>query len=92
MKFNPITKGVYSDNGQFLKQMSCPYNVSWVDLQPVNNTARKCSKCDHLIIDTSCLDDAVLVQMLNSNPNACLKLDLNQKNIKIISNGLLEQK
>jgi hypothetical protein len=92
MQFDPITKYLYSDNGIFFKKMYCPYNVNWMELDSTNSTYRKCSKCDHLIVDSKYLDDVDLVHLIESNPNACLRLDMNQENIKIVSNGILDQK
>jgi hypothetical protein len=92
MQFDPITKYVYSDNGTFLKKMYCPYNVNWMELDSSNSSYRKCSKCDHSIVDSKYLDDMDLVRLIENNPNTCLRIDLNQENIKIVSNGILDQK
>jgi hypothetical protein len=72
--------------------MHCPYSVNWMKLDSTNITYRKCSKCDHLIVDSKYLDDMDIVNLIESNPNACLRIDLNQENIKIVSNGILDQK
>jgi hypothetical protein len=53
---------------------------------------RKCATCDHLIIDTEGMTDHELLKTVRQNPDTCLKVDLNQRNIKIISNGILEKK
>ena len=92
MRFDPITKEVYTNNGEFIKKMDCPYKINWDDLEATNSTSRKCSTCDHLIIDTQYLSDDELLKMVTQNPNTCLKIAYNQHNLRIISNGLLEQK
>ena len=92
MKFDPITKNIYSDKDEFIKRMKCPYKMSWDNLETTNSTLRKCSNCDHLIFDTEMLTDNDLLKMVRQNPDICLKIDLNQHNIKIVSNGILEQK
>jgi hypothetical protein len=92
MKFDPITKNIYTDNDDFIKKLNCPYKISWDNLENVNTTMRKCANCDHLIVDTETLLDSDLLKMVGENPEVCLKIDLNQHNLKIVSNANLEQK
>lgn len=92
MKFDPITKDIYTDKDEFVKTMNCPYKMNWDNLEATNSTLRKCAKCDHLIVDTEIVTDDDLLKMVRQNPNTCLKIDLNQQNIKIVSNGILGQK
>ena len=92
MKFNPLTKEVYTDKGEFVKTMNCPYKMIWDKLEPANSSMRKCSNCDYLIIDTAVLTDDDILKIVRQNSDTCLKIDLNQHNIKILSNGILEQK
>jgi hypothetical protein len=92
MRFDPITKEVYSNNGEFIKKMHCPYKINWDNLEATSATSRKCWNCDHHIIDTQYKSDDELLHLVNQNPDTCLKLDLNQHNLQIISNGILEQK
>ena len=92
MKFDPLTKDIYTDKDEFVKTMNCPYKMSWDNLEATSSTLRKCANCDHLIVDTEGLTDDDLLKIVIQNPDTCLKIDLNQLNIKIISNGILEQK
>lgn len=92
MKFDPITKNIFTDKNEFVKKMHCPYTISWDELVVSNSTHRKCSNCDHLILDTAEITDEELLLLVTQNPDTCLKIDLNQENLKIVSNGLLEQK
>ena len=86
MRFDPIKKEVYSDQGEFIKKMNCPYKLNWMNLDATNTTSRKCSNCDRLVVDTKFLSDDELQNMVKQNPNTCLKIDLNQSNLKIIIN------
>ena len=88
MNFNPITKELYASSGQLIKKMKCPYNVNWDNLEVTNIASRKCSVCEHSITDTQFLSDDELLQLVNKQPDTCLKIDLNQHNIKIITNGI----
>jgi hypothetical protein len=92
MKFDPLTKNIYSDNDEFVKTMNCPYKMSWDQLEVTNSSFRKCSNCDHLIVDTEGLSDDQLLKIVRQKPETCLKIDLNQQNVKIISNGFWTQK
>ena len=92
MKFDPISKEVLTNKGEFIKKINCPFNMRWDNLIGDDLSNRKCSKCDHRIIDTQLLTDVELLNMVKENAKTCLKIDLNQHNIKIISNGLLEEK
>ena len=91
MKFDPITKEVFTDNGDFVKQLNCPYKIKWNDLEASDTIFRKCSNCDHLIVDTEHLSDDELLNRVNLNPNTCLKIDLSQNNLTIITNGFLKK-
>jgi hypothetical protein len=92
MKFNPLTKAIYTDSGELIKTMSCPYKVRWDNLDPTTSPTRKCTNCDHFILDTAALTDEELLKTVRQNPNTCLKIDLNQHNLNIIADGILEQK
>lgn len=91
MKFDPLTKDIYTDNGVFVKTMNCPYKMTWDNLEITNSTMRKCKNCDHLIVDTESISDEDLLKIVKQNPETCLKIDLNQHNLKIVSNGILGQ-
>lgn len=92
MKFDPLTKDIYTDKGVFIKTMNCPYKMTWDNLEITNSTMRKCTNCDHLIVDTESISDEDLLKIVRQNPETCLKIDLNQHNLKIVSNGILGQK
>ncbi|MBK6339947.1 MAG: hypothetical protein IPO64_13450 [Bacteroidetes bacterium] len=92
MKFDPLTKDIYTDKDEFVKTMNCPYKMSWDNLEATSSTLRKCANCDHLIVETEGLTDDDLLKIVIQNPDTCLKIDLNQLNIKIISNAILGQK
>jgi hypothetical protein len=92
MKFNPLTKAIYTDNGGFVKTLNCPCKMRWDNLEATTSTTRKCTNCDHSILDTAALTDEDLLHIVRQRPDTCLKIDLNQPNISIITNGIFEQK
>ena len=92
MKFNPLTKEVYTDQGEFVKTLNCPYQIVWDNLEPANSSSRKCTSCDHLVLDTEALTDDELLKIVRQNPATCLKIDFDQQNVKIISNGTIRRR
>ncbi len=93
MKFNPITNKLFSDDGNFIKQLHCPYKVEWDTLE-VNsyNGNRSCVICEREIIDTDHLKDSDILSFIKDNPSGCLKLNFNQENLEIVYKDVLEKK
>ena len=94
MKFNPRTKEIFTDNGHLIKRLDCPYKIKWENLiaEKGNPKIKLCLNCNHPIIDTANFNDYELLGLIEQKPNTCLKVDLNQNNLKVISNGIREQK
>lgn len=92
MKFNPLTRELYTDKDELVKTLYCPFKMGWEDFESVSSNIRKCVTCDNEIVDTENLGDDTLLKIVRQNPNICLKVDLNQKNVNIISNGSIEQR
>ena len=84
MKFNPITKELYTDKDDFIKSLQCPLKINWELLDPHNLYSKKCSHCERSIIDTQFFSDEEINEIVSLTPNTCLKIDLNQNNVKII--------
>ena len=84
MKFNPITKELYTDKDDFIKSLHCPFKVRWELLDPNNSYSKNCSHCERSIFDTQLFSDEEIYDMVKLNPNTCLKIDLNQNNIKVL--------
>ena len=84
MKYNPITQELYTDTGTFLKQLHCPLAKKWEQLDPTSSAqAKTCSTCNRAVYDTSILGDSEVQTMLNTAPETCLKVDINQPNLTI---------
>ena len=83
MKFNPLTNTLYTDKDEFIKKLACPFQMNWSELQPIHEGVRNCKQCNHSIIDTAIIQDHELLEMVKTNPNTCLKVDLNQNNLTI---------
>ena len=87
MKFDPITKEIFTDKNEFVKKLDCPYRMTWLDLERSKSKFPKCSDCEKVIIDTNILTDDELVEIVKQDPNTCLKVDLNQNNLTVKAYG-----
>lgn len=84
MKFDPIKKELQTDKGEFIKKLGCPYNMIWSDLEPIQEGVRNCHQCNHSVTDSALFDDQELLEIIQENPNTCLKVDFMQPNLTII--------
>jgi len=92
MKFNPIKKEIYTDNEEFVKKLNCPHRVNRNNLEQLDKNLHKCSNCDHIIFDTKFMSDSELIKIIRIEPKTCLKIELNQSNVKIISHDIPRKK
>jgi hypothetical protein len=92
MKYDPLTKKLYTDRYNIIKKLNCPYKMQWNNLLGHKSPNKQCSICDSLIINTDKIEDEKLLNMVREKPESCLKINLNQDNIRIISKGLIQEK
>jgi len=86
MQFNPVTKSLYTDKGEFIKKMHCPHNVTWETLVgDKSENLRHCNKCGNKIYDAVYLTDDEALDMARLNPTVCFKLDEKQLNLQKVS-------
>ena len=86
MKFNPITKNLFTDNNVLIKNIKCPFYIRWGGLSPTKTDGvRRCNLCEMNITDTNGLTDEVVVEMVRLDSTICLKVNLNQANIKVVN-------
>ena len=89
MKFDPINEILYTDGGELIKEMKCPYRIRWDQLsKSTTSSNRDCSVCDQVIIDTENKTDAEILSLIKDKPSTCFKVDLNQTNVRIIINDI----
>lgn len=86
MKFNPITKTLYTDDNKLIKKMYCPYpSLQWSDLASMDGTMdRFCDICESNVVETKDYTDEALSELLQKDPETCLKIDWDQNNIRIV--------
>lgn len=84
MKFNPIKRILYTDKGEIIRKLDCPYKVTFSDdVTPMVNGDHICDICNGEIIDTNRYEDEALLQ-LGKNMSLCFKVDATQANLRII--------
>jgi hypothetical protein len=87
MQYNPISKVLFTDSGTIIKKLHCPMSKQWEELSPsLELKGRLCNTCQSTIFDTSLFTDEDLINLLQSNKHACLKVNLNQSNVTITYN------
>ena len=85
MKFNPITRRLYTDGGEPIKHLNCPYRMAWDALVQTDEVAvRRCQKCERPITDTADMADEDVLTMVRTDPSACLKVSLDQANLRVV--------
>jgi hypothetical protein len=86
VKFNPITKRLYTDDNAPIKQLHCRYRMAWNALVPTDDeSVRRCRTCDKEILDTAGVTDGALLAIVTRNPSACLKVSLDQDNLRVVN-------
>lgn len=86
MIFKLSKKELFSDNGTFIKKLHCPYLIRWKNMSTVDGVSDKmCSICDKTVFDTEAMSDKDVINLIGQDSDACLKIDLNQKNITMVN-------
>jgi len=86
MIFKLATKELFTDDGSFIKKLNCPYLVKWQHIAKIDGTRDKtCDICQKTIVDTKAMNDQQVVDLMSGDPEACLKVSPNQKNIKVVN-------
>jgi hypothetical protein len=84
MIFNPISNSLFTDESVFLKKLYCPYDIQWDDLENLEDSSNKsCNICSKKIFDTKNLSEDEVKALIENDESVCLKLDMNQNNIRI---------
>ena len=84
MKINPSNKELFTDSGTFLKRLHCPIHVKWNAMKKNGDRSKICVKCNKTIYDTANLNDTDILKLIKNDPQACLRVNLNQDNVKIV--------
>ncbi len=83
MRFNPVKRILYTDKGEVIRKLDCPYRVSLPENSCEPHSEHICDICNGEIIDTNAFDDDVLLQ-LGKNLSLCFKVDATQPNLRLV--------
>lgn len=86
MIFDISTKTLFSSDGKILKKLFCPKDIVWNDLEKTSSKTRNCRICQTEVLDTAYLTENQIIQLLATNPNSCIRINIDQTNIKFIDN------
>lgn len=75
---------LFTDSGRFLKKLHCPRQKTWDSLHPAASPGtRHCADCSNAVHYTAAMTDQDLVELLKTNPHACLKVTFTQANCSV---------
>ena len=84
MRFNPVKRILYTDKGEVIKKLDCPYKVTLSEAMldsPIADNV--CDICNGEIVDTSSMNEEQLLT-LSKHSNVCFKIDPAQRNVNIV--------
>jgi len=85
MKYFLSTRSLYTDQGELIKRLECPKRKRWVDLNEAGDAAyRTCDQCDRAVYDTAEFSERELLQLLERDRGACLKVSAYQENVEVV--------
>jgi hypothetical protein len=84
MKLDLVTRKLYTQSGDLIKELYCPLKVRFSQLIMNSGGNFNCNRCSKSVLETANLKEDELLKILKNNPDQCLKIDLNQSNLDII--------
>ena len=85
MILNKNTKELFTDRGEFIKRMHCPFKKQWAELYKTESSlTRLCTECGKAVLDTQKFSDRELLNLINRNPETCLRVNSIQSNLTVI--------
>ena len=85
LHFNPVSGQLFTEDGRFLKTLSCPVSRGRRELAPdANGPDLRCASCQKTVLDTATRPAAEIVRLVESDSGVCLRVDLDQPNIRVV--------
>lgn len=75
MKYKPSTRSLYTDQGQLLKVLACPFVAQELELQRTGPTKVNCRTCDRSVLMAHYYSEQDLQALLQNEPETCLLVD-----------------
>lgn len=67
---------IYTSEGVFLKEISCPKNIGENKLTRSNGHQLHCKSCNKDVLNTDTISEAEITYALMKNPTLCLYINL----------------
>ncbi len=84
MDYYKKSKKLFSKEGQLIKKLYCPVQETDRKITlATDHINYHCSICHKTIIETKFKSEKELINLLQDNPNTCLKISNRQSNINI---------
>ena len=91
MKFDVVSKALYTDAGELIKVLHCPHRMRWQQLKPqASSPDRLCSTCEHPVLNTAQLSDSEVLAAVRADPGTCVCVWASQKNVTLLRNQTAE--
>lgn len=85
LHFNPRSGQLFTEEGRFLKTLSCPVSRGRRELAPeANGIDLRCASCQRTVHDTAARPAADIVRLVEADSGVCLRVDLDQPNIRVV--------
>lgn len=85
MILNKNTKELFTDDGDLIKKLHCPFQKQWAELEKTQSSlARLCNSCGKPVLDTQYFSDNELSKLVKENPETCLRINSRQSNLTSI--------
>ncbi len=85
MKFNPVSRRLYTDDHELIKQLDCRQALRNIDVQLLpDDRHAMCGRCDQRVVATAGRSDEEILRLVRAEPSTCLMLALGQDNVRVI--------
>lgn len=84
--FEPVHKTLLDEDGKVVKQLCCPQNRGWEQLQSLDaerGWQRYCGECDARVLDTAVMSPDEVLATVRSDASVCLRISLEQDNVEV---------
>ena len=85
MRFDPVSKRLSTDDGQFIKELHCPLQKRWDEMEPVGDgdRVRVCGSCRKNVHNLEGMSDAEVLDRFRWEREECVMLRLDSPNLTI---------
>lgn len=86
VKFIANEKKLYTDDGQFIKELSCPLRKKWENLLKLDekDLKRRCNACGKNVLNLSSLSDDQVLAIASYDPDVCVYIRSDADNLEWI--------